>query len=180
MSDVVDTAAERDEATADAREAVDTEMRGPGWVAVRVGNADFGLPIERVREVLHPPPMARVPMTPPAVRGVASVRGDVVPVVDLGRRLGLGEAPAEGGRLVVVTHEVTGEPIGLLVDEVRGLVERNAPELEAAPEEVVAGLPDGLVRAVVGAGQDRTVVILELDRVLEIAGAGETETEAGV
>ena len=114
-------------------------------LSVSVGGAEFGIPADRVREVVRPPPLTRVPFAPPGVRGIAQVRGTVLAVVDLGERLGL--APAGGkGRLVVVWGRGR-EAVGLLVDRVVGLMEEGGDE-EIAPDEALAALPpEGLVCA---------------------------------
>jgi len=163
-------AAERVEAALDedqagrAQRARDEGDDAPAWIAVRIGDAEFGIGIERVREVLPPPEVTRVPMAPPSVLGVVSVRREVVPVVDLGRRLL--ERPAEHGRLVVVSHGEPAEPVGLLVDAVVGLIGRHAVR-EEPTEPVAAALDDGLMTGVVRAG-GRSVALLDLDRVLDV------------
>ena len=147
---------------------------GPAWVAVQLEDAEFGLAIERVLEVLDPPPITRVPRAPEAVTGVVSLRGDVVPVLDLGRRL-LGR-PSSAGRLAIVSHAATGEAVGLLVDQVTGLLDAEAGSVQDPPGEVAASVPPGTVTGVLSVGDGRTVALLDLDRVLEIgAVAGEDD-----
>ncbi len=55
-----------------------------------IGNDEYGISILRVREIVEYRPLTPVPMTPPWMRGVMNLRGIVVPVVDLGGKLGLG------------------------------------------------------------------------------------------
>src|ERR1700704_4774848 len=55
-----------------------------------VGNVVYGLPIDRVREVVNPQTVVDLPHPPPAVVGVTDHRGEVVPVIDLRSRFGLG------------------------------------------------------------------------------------------
>lgn len=90
-------------------------------ISVRVGATEFGVPIGEVEEVLDPPEITRLPLTVPALRGVVSVRGTIVPVLDLGERL-FGAPVERAARLVVVRDARTGEPVGLLVDAVIGVV----------------------------------------------------------
>lgn len=134
-------------------------------VGVRLGSAEYGLPMERVREVLRPPPVTRVPFPPPDVRGVVQVRGALVAVLDLGTRLRGG--PAAGpGRLVVVTPPRGGEPVGLLVDAVTGMVETDPEGLRPAPPEAEAALPEGWLAGVAEPEPGRRVALLHLERVL--------------
>lgn len=132
-------------------------------LSVGVGGAEFGIPAERVREVLRPPPLTRVPFAPDGVRGIAQVRGTVLAVVDLGARLGMAPVGA-AGRLVVVWGRGR-EAVGLLVDRVVGLVEGDADD-EAAPDEATAALPPGWLAGIAVPQAGRRVALLHLERVL--------------
>lgn len=133
-------------------------------VGVRLGPAEYGLPMERVREVLRPPPVTRVPFPPADVRGVTQVRGELVAVLDLGTRLRGGPAAATG-RLVVVAVR-GGQPVGLLVDAVTGLVETGPEGVLPPPAEAEAALPEGWLAAVAEPEPGRRVALLDLERVL--------------
>lgn len=131
-------------------------------LAVWAGGAEFGLPAERVREVLRPPPLTRVPFAPPGVRGVAQVRGTVLAVVDLGARLGMRPAGTHA-RLVVVWPRGR-QAVGLLVDRVVGLMEGGGET--APPDEAEAALPPGWLAGVAVPEEGRRVALLHLERVL--------------
>ena len=158
-------------------------------LSVSVGGAEFGIPAERVREVLRPPPVTRVPFALHGVRGIAQVRGTVLAVVDLGQRLGL--APVgSAGRLVVVWGRER-EAVGLLVDRVFGwepapdpryvlvlrrgtraaalgadrLLAQDAATVRALPAAL--GSPPGVSGAVVDA-RGRVVLLLDPEQMLEL------------
>lgn len=133
-------------------------------VAVRLGAAEFGLPLERVRAVLRPPPVSRVPFPPPDVVGVVHLRGALLGVVDLGTRL-RGAPARRPGRLVVVAPPAGAEPLALLVDGIAGIVEDDG-EAEPPPPEAAAGLPEGWLEGVVRSAEGRLVALLHLDNVL--------------
>ncbi len=133
-------------------------------VPMRVGEALYGVAVDDVVQVVRAPRLTAVPHVPRAVRGVASVRGEILPVVDLGTRLH--DRPvAEDGRLVVVRLPRTGESVGLLVDGVEGLM---TGEGDAdAPQETVTSLPAGMVEGVVRAEGRAPVALLSLSAVLD-------------
>jgi purine-binding chemotaxis protein CheW len=95
-----------------------------------LGDDPYALPVERVREIVRLRPITPVPRVPAAVRGVLSLRGEIVQVIDLRRRLGLREhADAEtrpgdaaagraSRRRIVVLNGEDGQLTGLLVDRV--------------------------------------------------------------
>ena len=77
----------------------------------RVAGEQLALPASEVAEVIRPPRLTRVPMSPPGLAGVANLRGTVLPVVSLGRVLGTGTGtPAANARVIVVD---TGGLVGL-------------------------------------------------------------------
>jgi purine-binding chemotaxis protein CheW len=108
--------------------AEDSGPVAPGAAAARlevlsfeVGGETYGVNISEVAEILMPRPVTPLPRTPDFVRGVVSLRGAVLPLLDLSRRLGLplGEARRES-RIVVLKDG--DERVGFWVDRVAGVV----------------------------------------------------------
>ena len=143
-------------------------------VAMRCGPATFGLPIDSVREIVMVPEITPVPESGRFVRGIINLRGRILPVLDLGDRLGLGPGPTDGsGRILVVEHQGR-HPLGLLVDEASEVL-RVAPELVGPPPELAVGALSGSVKAVARI-DERLILLLELGRIL----GDDAERHAGV
>ena len=100
------------------------------YLALGLGTESYAVQIAHVAEILRPPPITEVPRASPNVLGVVSVRGRLVTVVDLRRRLGLDEAPIDRRSRVLLADAGTGEQIGLLVDEVRQVWRLAVEEIE--------------------------------------------------
>ncbi len=133
-------------------------------VAMRCGVATFGLPIASVREIVMVPEITPVPESGRFVRGIINLRGRILPVLDLGDRLGLGRGPTDGsGRILIVEHEGR-HPFGLLVDEASEVL-RIPEELVGPPPELAASALSGSVKAVARI-EDRLILLLELPRIL--------------
>jgi chemotaxis signal transduction protein len=120
-------------------------MSAEGWLLVRAGERRVGLALEQVIEVLDLGPVHPVPCTDPAVRGVTSSRGRIVPLVHLATLIG--GAGGAGGTAVLV--RLDGRRVCLEVDEAEEVLRE--PGLPV-PSEVslpfaiaVARRPDGLV-----------------------------------
>jgi purine-binding chemotaxis protein CheW len=142
-------------------------------VVVRLGPAEFGIPVDQAEEVLRTPPITRLPFPPPAVCGVASVRGSLFPVLDLGVRL-LGREARRPGRTLIVTDPDGEHSVGLLVDAVTGLVQM--PEtVQEPPPEAEATLPPGWVAGMVSRAPGRLVTLLHLGPVLAVAAPADQE-----
>ena len=89
-------------------------------IGVRVGEHRLVMEMGDVSEVLHPPRVARVPGTKKWVRGLSSLRGALLPVIDLaGFLLGHNATHSRDTRVLVIRE--AGLLVGLLVDEVYGL-----------------------------------------------------------
>jgi purine-binding chemotaxis protein CheW len=112
---------------------------------------ELALPIADVRETLPVPPITRVFLTPPCLAGVFSLRGDIVPVIDLGVLLGL-PATAAGDDSKIVVVDCAAGVAGIVVDRLRDL-RTVEPPLEPPPANLpgeVAGLLAGVVATPTG------------------------------
>ena len=103
-------------------------------VVFRLGQEEFGVPIDSVQEIVRvPEALTHVPKAPAAVEGVINLRGSVLPVVDLRRRLGLSTvARNEGQRIVVFL--IRGVRTGFIVDAVAEVLKVPRNMIEPAPQ----------------------------------------------
>jgi twitching motility protein PilI len=132
-------------ASADAGETANPEREWVG-VAWRMAGEDYLVAREEMREVLnYPGQLTRVPGAKSWVKGLANVRGALLPVIDLRQYLGSGPTPlTRNTRLLVVNHRDV--PAGLMVDEVLGFRRfidgefgSNAPPTIVRCERYIAG-----------------------------------------
>jgi chemotaxis signal transduction protein len=141
--------------------------RPPQHLTFRVGMEEYALNAARVREILPYRDVAPAGQAPPWIRGSLSVRGLVVPVVDLA--LKLGAAPAVVTRstcTLLVDALLAGGPvtIGLVVDAVGQAVELADEDVEPAPS-FGTGVDVGFLQGI-GRVRDRLLLVLDVDRVL--------------
>lgn len=136
-----------------------------------LGDDPYAIPVERVREIVRLRPITPIPRVPVAVRGVLSLRGEIVQVIDLRRRLGLGasdrnpngesERRSERRRVVVLNGE-DGQMTGLLVDRVSEVLRLRddalRPPTAREASTVNALAPHG----------ERFVSVFDVDRVLDL------------
>lgn len=107
-------------------------------VIFRLDRDRYALPLDAVREIVNgPESYSRVPHAKDAVKGVMTLRGRVVPVVDLARLLTLAPAP---GRGKVVLLELVRRELGLLVTEVEGIERIEKVGTQARASRMVRGL----------------------------------------
>ncbi len=140
------------------------EADGPiELITFQVGGEEFGFDVMRVSRVVKVPEIRKVPRAPDFVEGVVAFQESALPVIDLRKRFSVPVTRGTGvGRLLVV--QVGETRLGLLVDEVPGVL-RLSPEAISPAPDFFKGLAG---RYLDGIGQhgDRVIILLNLDELL--------------
>ena len=132
-------------------------------VVFTLGAEQYALPIKQVQEIIRYTEPRSVASNEPSVRGVISLRGRIVPVHDLGSRLGTSSEPGEDSKIVIVE---TGEQIvGVIVDAVEEVLTVAADDLDAIP-----GADTTVMDSIAKLG-DRLIVLLTPDTIFGGAAA---------
>ena len=142
-------------------------------VTFRVGTELFGVPISAVQEIVRVPAIARIPQSPEFVEGVINLRGRVITVVDLHKRLG-GSAPSlsaangseQSKKTRILVIEAEGRLVGVIVDEVAEVLRLAEDCIEAAPG-MVSGVNNQYIRGV-GKLQDDLLILIEIEKLLSV------------
>jgi len=142
-------------------QTVQTESRSQQesiFLVFRLGDDEFGLPIDSVVEVAQvPEQITRVPKTPKFLEGVVNLRGEVLPVVDQRRRFDLPKLDnTEGRRLVVIKTE--RHRAGLIVDSVSDVLRTHEENIEPPPQ--LTDIVSRLVRGVINLEKTGRIVLL--------------------
>lgn len=133
---------------------------------------EYGVDVRQVQEIRRVGEVTAVPRAPEFVRGVINLRGRILPVLDLKRKLGLGEvAESKAARIVVV--RVRERLLGLLVDGASQVPKIPVSKIEPPPEEVTERGGD-YIRGVAKL-DDRLIILVDLERLLahELRSAAE-------
>lgn len=124
----------------------------------------YGVPISQVREIVRVSGITAVPNAPSYIEGVVNLRGRVLPVINLRKRLRLQERDISKLSRIIVT-ETGDKVIGLLADSVSHVIKVPSQFVETAPEEVLEVDTDYIVG--VGKLKDRLIILLDLERLLK-------------
>jgi purine-binding chemotaxis protein CheW len=150
-------------AAAGRRDASEEAAADRELLVLWLGDDPYALPVERVREIVRLRPITPMPRVPDAVRGVLSLRGDIVQVIDLRRRLGLAPDPEESPRRrIVVLGSEDGQTTGLLVDRVSEVLRLRDDALRPP-----TGRDTVAVTALAPHGE-RFVSVFDVDRILDL------------
>lgn len=128
-----------------------------------VGDALCGMDILKVQEINKLMEMTKVPQAPDYVMGILNLRGQIVTIIDLGKKLGLSEIDVdETSRNIIVNSD--NEYIGLLVSRIGDVVEADWQKVESPPANI--GGVQGIFFKGVFKTDDCLIGILDSDRVL--------------
>jgi two-component system chemotaxis response regulator CheV len=137
----------------------------------------FGINVFKVREVMRTPAITSAPDMSPAVKGMVSLRGALVPVVDLADYIGM--SPDTPRDIMIVT-EYNGHTQGFLVESVDTILRLDWSQMRVPPDMLTSNL-GGLVTAVTELQDNRLVMMLDVERVLaETAKADDTMLFNGI
>ncbi len=129
-----------------------------------LGAQVFALPVAEIQEVVRHLLTTPVPLAPPAVRGLANLRGTVAVAIDLRRRLDLPPLEPDGGQVTVVVRGEEG-PVCLVVDDVGDVLEIDPGALERPPETLRPAVRE-LVRGI-SKLHDHLLLLLDTTQALE-------------
>ncbi|MDP2168177.1 MAG: chemotaxis protein CheW [Thermodesulfovibrionales bacterium] len=131
------------------------------FIVFRLGTEEFGLGISDVVEILKSQKVCPIPELPDFISGVLTVRGDVIPMIDMRKRLLVAPLP-KNERIIIV--RAGGEKVGLVVDEVREITGFEKAEI-TKPPGIFKGLKTEYLRGL-GKKTDRVVILIDVKRFL--------------
>ncbi len=113
--------------------AKDSAQTGKEYLSFVLGDAQYCIDILKVQEIRRYEAPTRIANTPPFIKGVINLRGNIVPIVDLRVKLGLPEQGHDAQTVVIVLN-VAKRTVGVVVDGVSDVITLKAPEVKPAPE----------------------------------------------
>lgn len=136
------------------------------YLRFRVADEDYGVNLLEIREIIKLRAITEVPRMPDFVAGVISLRGAIIPVIDLGRRLGMPAKEMSGQERIIIAKK--GESsCGLLVDEVFHVIALEGEEIEKAPQ-VLEGVDREFVMGI-GRHQELMLILLDLENIMNVS-----------
>jgi two-component system chemotaxis response regulator CheV len=122
----------------------------------------FGINVFKVREVMRIPEITRAPDMPPAVEGMVSLRGTLVPVVDLAKYIGI---QTDAPPAIMIVTEYNRQTQGFLVGEVDTILRIDWSDMKVPPSMLTAKM-GGLVTAVTELADKQLVMMLDVEKIL--------------
>jgi len=134
-------------------------------VVFKLGREEYGVSILQVQEIKRITEITRVPHTPEYIKGVINLRGSVLPVIDLKKRLNLpAQVSTEDARIIIV--KVKEISVGMIVDSVSEVMTLNQQSIDSP--DVVAGSVSANYLSGVGKLENRLLILLNLETITGI------------
>lgn len=134
-------------------------------VGFTIGKELFGVNILMVQEIIREAPITVVPNSPDFVEGVINLRGNIIPVIELRKRLNLYTDTVKKEDIWILILDLGGRITGFIVDSVTEVLKIQESTVEPAPEIVVAGLENQYIRGVCDIGE-QLLILLDFNRIL--------------
>lgn len=152
-----------------AKAAPEQDQMKAEWLSFRLADLDYAVDILKVREIRIWESCTRIPYAPDYVVGLINLRGAIVPIVDLRKRLGLDPKPHDSETVILIMDvelAESGKTIGIIVDAISEVVETDSNNSQFSPEfdlsidrEFVAGIADD---------GDHMVILLNINTLLDL------------
>jgi len=144
-------------------------MQNTQFLTFFIGEETFALEVLRIKEIIPCSKVTKIPQMQPYISGIMNVRGDIVPVLDLAKRVEL-DVKSSGEKLSVVivsvTHEHKEINIGMVVHRVNKVFEQSQEELELSPI-FGSNIKKDFIKQIAKVDGD-FIPILDIDKVLNL------------
>jgi purine-binding chemotaxis protein CheW len=143
------------------------------YVVFQLASEHYAVNITQVRGIEKLLPLTRVPHAPSFVQGVCNLRGSVIPVIDLRRRLSLPIGPENKNARILIVN-VDKYTVGMTIDNANDVVTINPGDIEPSPS-LVTGIDSEFVRGVARVS-NKLLVILDLEKILTVNQVNQLES----
>jgi len=127
----------------------------------------FGVDILMVQEIIREMPFTPIPNSPDFIEGVINLRGNIIPVIDLRRRLNSKAAETPKTDIWILILNINNRIVGFIVDAVTQVLKVPLASIKPPPEIVVAGLQSQYISGVCRI-EERLLILLDFNRILLI------------
>ena len=147
------------------------------YLTFRLGDEEYGVEILKVQEIRGYEAVTKIANAPAFIKGVANLRGTIVPIVDMRIRFNLGE-PVYDQFTVVIILNIAGRIVGMVVDSVSDVMALSAEQIRPAPD--FSSSFDTRYITGLGTVEDRMLILVDIERLMSAEDMGLIETAASV
>ena len=136
------------------------EVETKQYIVVQIGNEKYGIDINYIDNIVRMQKITRVPKVQSYLKGIINLRGEVVPVMSIRKKMGLADdVITDASRIIIIKLEEKGS-IGIIVDEVREVITLNMAEVEKTTAK------DSFINGI-GKNGDELISLFEINAIVE-------------
>ncbi|MBR1470787.1 MAG: purine-binding chemotaxis protein CheW [Lachnospiraceae bacterium] len=135
------------------------------YIVIRIGDEQYGIDIKYIDNIVRMQQITRVPQVPGYFKGVINLRGEVLPVLSLRVKMGLNQDEITKDTRIIIIKMDQHEPIGVMVDSVKEVVNLSSAEIERVGFE--SREDRGAYAMGIGKHEDGLITLLDMDLVLQ-------------
>lgn len=124
---------------------------------------EYGIPIDQVHEITRPGEITYLPGMPAFVEGIMNLRGSVIPIMDLKKRIGLGATEQQDTTRIVVVN-MKNQRCGVKVDDVEEIIPIEEGAMEDAPS-IAGGVGSQFILGI-GKVDNRMIIAIDMQKIL--------------
>jgi purine-binding chemotaxis protein CheW len=134
-------------------------------VAFCLGEEEYAIDIQQLKEVVKHVTITPLPHAAEFIEGVINLRGDVIPVVDLRKRFGIGEHHVDAKTRIIIV-EISENLLGMVVDEVTEVLHFNGEQIQDPPQGMLGSSSDFIEG--IGQVEGRLIIILKPEKIISV------------
>jgi purine-binding chemotaxis protein CheW len=135
-------------------------------VVFKLADEEFGVNINKVKEIIRWEEVTRIPNSAPYIKGVINLRGNIIVVNDLAMKLGLPSKKIDDNTRILVV-EVGTNTIGMIVDSATEVLRLEGQKIREAPSMITSNIDHNYIEGVGILDEKRLLTLLDLSKVLE-------------
>jgi purine-binding chemotaxis protein CheW len=132
-----------------------------------IGDELFGVHILMVQEIIRETPITPIPDSPDFIEGVINLRGNIIPVIDLRKRLNLLSERGLANKTWIIILNIENRVAGFIVDSVTQVLKIPSDSIKPPPDIVLAGLKTQYITGVCKI-DEQLIILLDFNRILLI------------
>ena len=135
-------------------------------VVFRILDEEYGIQIDKVREIIELGKVTRMPKADYYIEGVINLRNHIIPIIDLHKRFKLGKRLTTPLTSVVIIDSYDSSKIGFIVDEVKEVVGLPLGKIDETPTLLSSNIDNAYLSGV-GRINNRLIILLDIEKVLQ-------------
>uniref|UniRef100_UPI0040576513 chemotaxis protein CheW n=1 Tax=Agathobacter sp. TaxID=2021311 RepID=UPI0040576513 len=142
---------------------IESDMETRQYIVVQIGNEKYGIDIRFIDNIVRMQKITRVPKAQTYMKGVINLRGEIVPVMSIRKKMGLDDDVITNASRIIILKIIEKGSIGVIVDEVREVITLNVAEIDKTSARTGK---DSFINGI-GKNGDQLISLFEINAIIE-------------